>query len=240
MLNAILTVLCTVAGYLLGSISASVLLSKLIYKGDVRNYGSHNAGATNMARVYGLFGGLLVLLGDFLKAVIAMLIPVLLGVLIPDFTAGELAYVLAGAGCFLGHAYPIFFGFKGGKGVTVGAAVALMTDWKAFLIIISVFVIVFIITHIVSISSISAAAAFIVTGVLFYVFNVHSYSIFFGSQPFTLYKMCLAIFAGALVIFLHRSNIGRLIRKEEKKFTFKKRAEVKEELKERKESKENQ
>ena len=77
-MDIFLVVLSTVIGYLIGSISMSVLLSKLIYKGDVRNYGSHNAGATNMARVYGLTGGILTLAGDFLKAVVSMLIPLLI------------------------------------------------------------------------------------------------------------------------------------------------------------------
>ena len=178
MLNISLTVLCTVLSYLSGSISASILISKWFYKGDVRNFGSHNAGATNMARVYGLLGGLAVLAGDFLKAVIAMGLPWLLGVLIPEFTYAELAYCLAGAGCFLGHAFPVFFKFKGGKGVTVGAAIALMIDWRIFLIILAVFVIVFIITHIVSVSSISAAAAIIVAAVLFFVFKVGNFSVY--------------------------------------------------------------
>lgn len=215
MLNISLTVLCTVLSYLSGSISASILISKWYYKGDVRNFGSHNAGATNMARVYGLLGGLAVLAGDFLKAVIAMGLPWLLGVLIPEFTCVELAYCLAGAGCFLGHAFPVFFKFKGGKGVTVGAAIALMIDWRIFLIILAVFVIVFIITHIVSVSSISAAAAIIVAAVLFFVFKVGNFSV---------YRLVLAAFAGVSVIYLHRSNIGRLIRGEEKKFTYKKRS----------------
>ena len=144
----------------------SVLLSKLVYKGDVRNYGSHNAGATNMARVYGLIGGIATLAGDFLKAIVAMLIPLLFKLIYKDFAYAELAYAIAGMGCFLGHAFPIFFGFKGGKGVTVGAAIALMTDWKAFLIILAVFVIAFMISKIVSVSSISAAVALVVTGVL--------------------------------------------------------------------------
>lgn len=226
MLNILLTVLCTILAYLSGSISASILISKWFYKGDVRNYGSHNAGATNMARVYGLWGGLAVLTGDFLKAVIAMGVPWLLGVLIPEFTYAELAYCLAGAGCFLGHAFPIFFKFKGGKGVTVGAAIALMTDWRLFLIILAVFVIAFVISHIVSVSSISAAAAFIVAAALFFAFKVGNFSV---------YRLVLAAFAGVSVIYLHRSNIGRLIRGEEKKFTYKKREKKSEENNENKE-----
>ena len=150
-MDVFLVVLSAIIGYLLGSISMSVLLSKLVYKGDVRNYGSHNAGATNMARVYGLIGGIATLAGDFLKAIVAMLIPLLFKLIYKDFAYAELAYAIAGMGCFLGHAFPIFFGFKGGKGVTVGAAIALMTDWKAFLIILAVFVIAFMISKIVSV-----------------------------------------------------------------------------------------
>ena len=100
-----------------------------------------------------------------------------------------------------------------------------MTDWKAFLIILAVFVIAFMISKIVSVSSISAAVALVVTGVLFAAFGVPSDSIFFGATPYTWYK------AGLAVVFLHRTNIKRLFNGEEKKFTYKKRAEVKEELK---------
>lgn len=211
----------------------SVLLSKLIYKGDVRNYGSHNAGATNMARVYGLTGGILTLAGDFLKAVVSMLIPLLIHPLYSGFEHYEqLAYVLAGMGCFVGHAYPLYFGFKGGKCVTVGAAIALMIDWKIFLIAVAVFFIAFFISKIVSVSSISAAIALIVAGILFAAFGVSSYMIVFGRYvPFTWYKAGLCAFVGLAVIFLHRANIGRLVRGEEKKFTYKKKSEIKEERK---------
>lgn len=222
-MDIFLVILSAVIGYLLGSLSMSVLLSKTVYKGDVRNYGSHNAGATNMARVYGLLGGAATLVGDFLKAVVSMLIPLLFKVIYPDFSHVELAYALAGTGCFVGHAFPVFFGFKGGKGVTVGAAIALMTDWKAFLIILAVFILVFLISKIVSLSSISAAAAFIVTGVLFALFKVPSESVFFGSVPYTWYKAGLAAFVGLAVILLHKANIARLLKGEEKKFTYAKR-----------------
>lgn len=211
----------------------SVLLSKLIYKGDVRNYGSHNAGATNMARVYGLTGGILTLAGDFLKAVVSMLIPLLIHhLLYSGFEHYELAYVLAGMGCFVGHAYPLYFGFKGGKCVTVGAAIALMIDWKIFLIAVAVFFIAFFISKIVSVSSISAAIALIVAGILFAAFGVSSYMIVFDKYvPFTWYKAGLCAFVGLAVIFLHRANIGRLVRGEEQKFTYKKKSEIKEERK---------
>ena len=160
--------LSIIIGYLLGSISVSVLLSKFVFKGDVRNFGSGNAGATNMARVYGAKGGAIVLIGDFLKAIIACTV----SLLIAPSKYSEVCILAVGIACLIGHAFPVFFGFKGGKGVTVGAAVALMIDWKALLFIFIVFVIVFIFTHIVSISSILSGIGLIFVTLLFYVFNL--------------------------------------------------------------------
>ncbi len=151
-------VLSIVIGYVLGSCSASVIVSKLVYRGDVRKYGSGNAGATNMARVYGWKGGLVVLLGDVGKALIAMCICFYLGLLGDKANTHGVDYMcIAGAACMFGHSFPVFFGFKGGKCVTVGAALALAIDWRVFLISISVFIIVVAITKIVSISTFLAA-----------------------------------------------------------------------------------
>ena len=208
-----------IIGYLLGSISVSVLLSKFVFKGDVRNFGSGNAGATNMARVYGAKGGVIVLLGDFLKAIIACI----LALLIAPSEYTEICILSVGVACLVGHAFPVFFGFKGGKGVTVGAAVALMIDWKALLFIFIVFVIVFIFTHIVSISSILSGVGLIVITLLFYLFNLCGVGGNFFAN-FTVEKMVLALFAGVFVIWLHRANIVRLLQGEEKKFAFKKKS----------------
>ena len=207
----------------MGSISVSVILSKTIFKGDVRKHGSGNAGATNMARVYGAKGGLLVLLGDFLKAILACTIVLL--ILEDKYT--ELAIMLTGFACMLGHAYPIFFKFKGGKGVTVGAAIALVIDWKILAFIFVVFVITFMLTHIVSISSIMGAVGLICSAVTFYLLGVNGVAGgYFAS--FTIYRVVLAVSASLLSIWLHRANIVRLIRKEEKVFTFKKKVTTEE------------
>jgi glycerol-3-phosphate acyltransferase PlsY len=190
-----LCALATVVGYLIGSISCSVLLTKLHYKTDVRTQGSGNAGATNVARVFGMKAGVLTLLGDVLKTVISMLIGKLLG--------GDLGLALAGGACLFGHAWPIYFKFKGGKGISVGAGLALMVDWKILLIIFAVFAVVFAITHIVSAASVCAAASIVPA-----VFIVGA------ALPQTV-MICIA---GPLVIWLHRSNIVRLMKGEEKKF----------------------
>lgn len=187
--------LAVVAGYLIGSISCSVLLTKLHYKSDVRTQGSGNAGATNVARVFGMKAGVLTLLGDVLKTVIAMLIGKVLG--------GDVGLALAGGACLIGHAWPVYFKFKGGKGISVGAGLALMVDWKILVIIASVFVIVFALTRIVSAASVCAAAS-IVPAVLIV-----------GASLAPTIMICIA---GPLVIWLHRSNIVRLMKGEEKKF----------------------
>lgn len=214
--------LSLIVGYLMGSISVSVILSKWLFKGDVRQHGSGNAGATNMARVYGAKGGLLVLLGDFLKAIIACT----LVLLIASDKYTEVCIMVTGMACVIGHAYPVFFKFKGGKGVTVGAAIALIIDWKILVFIVIVFFVVFFCTRIVSISSILGAIALMLSTMIFYVLNVCGVGGDYFAN-FTVYRLTLALVASVISIWLHRANIVRLLNGEEKTFTFKKKTEAK-------------
>ena len=188
-------VLCILAGYLFGSISTSVLITKGMYKVDVRTKGSGNAGATNVARVFGMSAGILTFICDGMKTIASALVGHLL--------AGQEGVALAAAACVVGHCWPVFFGFRGGKGVSVGAVVALIVDWKVLLLLGIVFFSVFALTHIVSVCSISVAILLPVGAFLF-------------GQPMP--DCLLALFTGLLVVFQHRSNIGRLIRGEESKF----------------------
>ncbi len=215
---ALYVILGAVIGYLFGSISVSVIISKVAFKGDVREHGSGNAGATNMARVYGISGGLLVLLGDFLKTIVACTI----ALLICEQKYDEFCLMATGIGCVLGHAYPVFFGFKGGKGVTVGAAVALMIDWKVLAFIVIVFVVTFILTHIVSISSVMGAIGLVTITTVCYILNLCGVGFDYFAN-FTLQRLCLGVVASIISIWLHRGNILRLLKGEEKKFTFKKK-----------------
>ena len=213
--------LSLIVGYTFGSISVSVILSKFVFKGDVRKYGSGNAGATNMARVYGAKGGLLVLLGDFLKAIIACAVVLL----ISEDKYTEVCIMVTGIACILGHAYPIFFNFRGGKGVTVGAAIALIIDWKILAFIFLVFVIVFICTHIVSISSIMGAVGLIFSTLFCYVLNVYNVGGGYFAN-FSAYRLVLAVVASLISVWLHRANIVRLLEGKEKVFSFKKKSTV--------------
>ncbi len=187
--------LSAVLGYLLGSISVSIVLSRCVFHQDVRQAGSGNAGATNAARVFGLGAGVLTFLGDFAKTMSAMWLGRLLG--------GEAAMCIAGAAALIGHCFPLYFGFRGGKAVSAGAAVALMLDWRIFLLAAAVFAIAAYISRIASVSSMLASVA-LAAGAF----------IFGADTP----CLILACFTCILVIVMHRANIARLIAGTEPKF----------------------
>jgi glycerol-3-phosphate acyltransferase PlsY len=184
-----------ILGYLIGSVSLSIVLSNLLYHRDVRTQGSGNAGATNAARVFGLSAGVLTFLGDFLKTLLALWLGKLL--------AGENGILAAGALALLGHCFPVYFHFKGGKGVSCGAAIALMIDWRVFLAAVIVFGVMALLFKIASVASLSAAIA------------VAAGAFVFGTPlPFKI----LALFTCVLVFAMHSQNIRRLFRGEEKQF----------------------
>ena len=174
--------------YLLGSASLSIIVSSKLFGGDIRRMGSGNAGATNMTRVFGWGAGVLTLFGDALKAVISMVIGNLL--------FGDIGLALAGAGCIFGHCFPIFHGFKGGKGVSVGGAVAFAIDWRVGLVVVGAFLIGVLLSKKVSMGSICGALAILIGARVFQM-----------SDP----KVALAAFCMCLVIIRHRANISRLI-----------------------------
>ena len=184
-----------VAGYLLGSLSASILLSRTAWGGDVRGHGSGNAGATNMARVYGLGAGFVTLGCDMLKAIAATWLGSLL--------LGDAGLAMGGVACMAGHCFPVFHEFKGGKGISVGAALGLMIDWRVFLAIILVFLIVAFLSRKVSLGSLAASVAITVFSLIFAV-----------STP----KLILAIIAMCIAVFQHRGNIRRLLQGTEPDF----------------------
>lgn len=194
--NTVRYILAAVIGYLLGSVSVAVLYSRLKMGRDVRTQGSGNAGATNVARVFGMKAGLITLFGDMLKTALAGLIGKLLG--------GDTGLAVACAGCLIGHCAPIWFGFKGGKGVSVSACIGLMLDWRLFIVIFVVFFAVFFVSRRVSLCSISAAF-------------VYPFAYYFFNRAFDagFYVSCIV---AVLVIFMHRANISRLIHGTEPKF----------------------
>ncbi len=187
-------------GYFLGNHNGSVVTSRLVANDDVRSHGSGNAGLTNFIRNYGVGSALYVIAIDGGKAVLACLAG---DMLLSAYGLGFEGRVLGGAAAMLGHVFPVLLGFKGGKGILSGLLIALMMDWRIAVLILGVFILVYVLTQYVSLSSILAAAAF---GAGFVVFHYDN-----------LVVMISGLFMAVLAIFMHRSNIARLVKGQESK-----------------------
>lgn len=198
MLNIILVI---VIGYLLGSISTGVVISKALSKTDIRTHGSGNAGTTNMLRVLGRKAALLTFIGDMLKGIIAVFIGKWL-------VGGELGGLLGVVGAVLGHYYPLYFGFKGGKGIATSFGSLLFVFPVQALLAFTVFLILVGVTHYVSVGSVAAAIVL----PLLVVFTR------FAQPQLWIITACI----GASVVWRHRANIQRLMNHTESKLDFSK------------------
>lgn len=222
-------VLCAIAGYLLGSINWSIILTKRVSGQDIRDQGSGNAGMTNVLRTVGKLPAVLTFVGDFLKCVAAVLLAwgiITLGFHAagheeaPGFELTQVAKLLAGAGCVLGHGFPLYHGFRGGKCIVTSAAMILMTDWRVFLLILATFGIVFLVKRIISLGSVCCAALYPV-----YTFLITYRVDYLGkgcSVRYLQFVMLLSVGVAVLVLWKHRANIGRLRRGEEQPIHAKK------------------
>lgn len=199
-------------GYLFGSVNLSIIVTKYIGRFDIRKKGSGNAGGTNVARTMGASWGIAVMVFEILKGVIVGLLaryvwpvdPLSLGVLGPQIT-GAIAII----GVMIGNMYPCFHGLKGGKGVTTCGALMLVVDYRLFFVLFAIFVIVFLITHIVSVSSIIGSIGVPV-----------SLAVVYHGQPYWWLLCAVAGVNTVMLIIRHRSNIKRLLHGTENKFTF--------------------
>lgn len=212
MLYLIAVFVCVIA-YVLGSLSSSVIISKKISGKDIRNEGSGNAGATNMLRVHGKKAGILTLLCDALKGIVAVLIGTLADeVILSELAAessvlvGNLKYIAAIA-VVLGHDFPVFFGFKGGKGVATSLGVMLILDWKIGLIVAVAALFVMAISRYVSLGSIVGGVIYPVAVIVFMI----------GKSDINWVYFLSAVVLGVMVVAKHRSNIKRLISGNENK-----------------------
>lgn len=221
--TAVTLVIAMAAGYLLGSVNWSIILTKLFRRKDIRDMGSGNAGMTNVLRTVGKGPAALTFVGDFLKGIVSALIAWFLvwccGVWLTGEYSPEIACVarcLAGSACVVGHIYPAFYQLRGGKGVATAAAVILMTDWKVFLAAILTFGLVFLAKKIVSLASVACAGLYpVYTLISVLVFG------FMGNHSlgYLLFAVLQSGFVGGLVLYKHKANIGRLLRGEEKPIT---------------------
>lgn len=191
--------IAVIAGYLLGNMNGAVFTSRMMHD-DVRDHGSGNAGLTNFIRNYGAAKAALVIAIDALKAVLSCLIGALL---LRSYGMYREGAALGGAAVMLGHTFPALLGFRGGKGILSGLFVAIMVDWRVALIILAVFAIAYFTTWFVSLGSVLAAIAFAVGFVIFHHNN--------------LVVMLCGVFMGALAVFMHRENIVRLVKGQERK-----------------------
>ena len=198
MIGAILS--AALSAYLLGNLNGSVCISTLIAGDDVRKHGSGNAGLTNFFRSYGGWSTFLVMLVDMLKTVAAVYTA---GWALSSFGYYQEGLVLGVVMVSLGHDFPALLGFKGGKGILCGFTSALILDWRIALVMLAVFVIAFAITRYVSLGSVLGAMTCAVG------FGV----VYFGNWM----VMAGGILIGLLAIYMHRSNIARLLKGKESK-----------------------
>lgn len=213
-------IISAVVSYLLGSLNFGIIISKSLNKDDVRSHGSGNAGSTNMLRNYGKKYAVMTIIGDMLKVAVAIIISFIIVRKMGNISLAENggAYILgidarmftksfSGLFCVLGHIFPCFFGFKGGKGVATAGGMVFMIDWRIALILLAIFAIIVLITKYVSLGSIAMA-------VFYPVFIFISYK----SLPLALLSLIFTL----IVLLAHRENIKKLINHTESKIGSKK------------------
>ncbi len=208
----VLDVITAIIAYLIGSVNFSVILSKKMAGFDVREKGSGNAGTTNMLRSVGKKAAALTLICDVLKGVVAILIAMFIGWAFKVENQSLLVQI-AGIAVVIGHTFPIFFGFKGGKGVATSLGILIMTNWQIGLICLVFGVVLIALTRMVSLGSCAAAVLFPVLTL----FITDHYIVSQGSG-YLVYSIILAV----IVLFNHRSNIKRILSGTENKISFKK------------------
>lgn len=233
MIKLVICLLLTmIISYLLGSCNSAIIVVRCLKHEDIREHGSKNAGLTNTLRCYGKIPALLTLIGDLAKGIIAVLLSILMFRLIigsgfpnelPDWYPPVMDEIsigyISGFFAILGHIFPIYYGFKGGKGILVASSVLIVVDPLTFAIIIPFFALVLFITRYVSVSSISAA--------VFYPILTFLLHFFVEKLPVAncITHVILVACTSALLIYMHRTNIKRLKEGTENKFSFNKKKE---------------
>ena len=211
--------LALIGSYLLGSINIAVIISKFIAHDDVREHGSGNAGMTNMMRTMGFLAGLITFLVDVAKGSVVCLLakfvvfPYIESLSPLDFFKVEYGIYHCAFLCIIGHAFPVFFDFRGGKGVATTLGIMLVCQWQTGILALTVFIIVMLLSRIVSLSS-------IIAGISIPLINI-AYVPRLGGNS-VLIQCLLSATLPLFAIIMHHQNIARLIRGEEKKFTIKK------------------
>ena len=204
-------IIVAIIAYLIGSVNFSILISKKMAGFDVREKGSGNAGTTNMLRSVGKKAAAITLICDILKGVVSIGIAIIVGNIVKNLDR-ELLLQIAGIAVVIGHTFPIFFGFKGGKGVATSLGVLLMSNWQIGLICLVFALVLMVLTRMVSLGSCGAAVLF---PVLTLFINQHYTVLTEGKsgRVYFVYSVILAI----IVLYNHRSNIKRILNGTENK-----------------------
>ena len=221
LLCAASVILCIIAGYFLGSVNASIIVSKIFDRDDVRKYGSGNAGMTNMLRNFGAKAAVLTLVGDLLKTVIAVsLSGVIFGFLYYNGMSYRGECYFAGLMTVIGHIFPVYYNFKGGKGVLATSVMVLYLCPLAFLVLFLLFAILVGWTKYVSLGSVVAAGLLPVV--------LESYCAIFLKMPMNGLITIASVIIALLVIWCHRENLVRIGNRTENKLSFGKKKPVEE------------
>ena len=202
-------IIVAIIAYLIGSINFSVILSKKMAGFDVREKGSGNAGTTNMLRTVGKKAAAITLICDILKGVVSILIAMVIGKIVQGSNVALLVQI-AGVAVILGHTFPVFFKFKGGKGVATSLGVLIMSNWQIGLICLVFALILMMLTKMVSVGSIAAA-------ILYPVLTLFIPQNYIAEGHYLIYSIILAV----LIVFNHRENVKRLLKGTENKISFK-------------------
>ena len=208
-------IIVAIIAYLIGSINFSIIISKKVAGFDVREKGSGNAGTTNMLRSVGKKAAAITLVCDILKGVVSIGIAMIIGNIVKNLDR-ELLLQIAGIAVVLGHTFPVFFGFKGGKGVATSLGVLLMSNWQIGLICLVFALVLMALTRMVSLGSCVAAILF---PILTLFINEHYTVLTDGKsgRVYFIYSVILAI----IVLYNHRENIKRILNGTENKLSFK-------------------
>ena len=204
-----LYILIAVIAYAIGSVNFSIIFSKKFAGFDVREKGSGNAGTTNMLRSVGKGLAALTLICDILKGIVAVLVSYWIGKIAKDVKP-EILIQLAGFFAIIGHTFPVYFGFKGGKGVATSLGILLLVNWQIGLICLVFALLVMVFTRMVSLGSIMAA-------LLFPVLTIFITKHYIVDGNYIIFGIAMAV----LVLFNHRSNLKRIYKGEENKLSFK-------------------
>ena len=222
--------IAAVAAYLIGSVNTSIIVTKIVTHKDIRTMGSGNAGFTNVMRCVGKVPAIITFVGDFLKGVVSVGIAYLLMLDVSGDGAavykGYIAYI-TGLFVVLGHLFPIYYKFKGGKGVVTTASVMLMTDWRVLVVALIIFFIVFLSTKVISKCALVNAAMYPITTLVLRLLDYNG--VLSAISPlnnppvsFIVVATVVTLINAVLVIVKHKDNIKRILNGTEKKITAKK------------------